>query len=45
MTVMNEKDFWARYGREAAISAIAVIVEEGPPIKRVWCMTHLTMCC
>ena len=34
MTVMSEKDFWARYGREAAISAIAVIVEEGPPIKR-----------
>ena len=34
MTVMGEKDFWARYGREAAISAIAVIVEEGPPVKR-----------
>ena len=34
MTVMNEKDFWARYGKEAAISAIAMIVEEGPPIKR-----------
>ena len=34
MTVMDEKDFWARYGREAAISAIAVIVEEGPPVKR-----------
>ena len=34
MAVMSEKDFWARYGKEAAISAIAVIVEEGPPMKR-----------
>ena len=34
MAVMSEKDFWARYGKKAAISAIAVIVEEGPPVKR-----------
>ena len=34
MEVMSEKDFWTRYGKEAAVSAIAVIVDEGPPIKR-----------
>ena len=34
MIRMDEADFWARYGEEAAISAIAVIVEEGPPVKK-----------
>ncbi|CAE7943858.1 unnamed protein product, partial [Symbiodinium necroappetens] len=34
MIKMREADFWAEYGDEAAISAIAVIVEEGPPAKR-----------
>ncbi|CAE7852964.1 unnamed protein product, partial [Symbiodinium microadriaticum] len=34
MIRMDEADFWAKYGEEAAISAIAVIVEEGPPVKK-----------
>ncbi|CAE7930137.1 unnamed protein product, partial [Symbiodinium sp. KB8] len=34
MIRMDESDFWAKYGEEAAISAIAVIVEEGPPVKK-----------
>ncbi|CAE7172795.1 unnamed protein product, partial [Symbiodinium necroappetens] len=34
MIKMEEGDFWAKYGEEAAISAIAVIVEEGPPVKK-----------
>ena len=34
MIKMEEGDFWAKYGEEAAISAIAVIVEEGPPLKK-----------
>ena len=46
MTVVGEEDFWAQYGREAAISAIAVIYRRrAPRSSGVWCMTHLTMCC
>ncbi|CAE7451815.1 unnamed protein product, partial [Symbiodinium sp. CCMP2456] len=34
MIRMKEADFWAKYGDEAAVSAIAVIVEERPPVKK-----------
>ena len=34
MLKLDEDAFWRRYGDEAALSAIAVLVDEGPPQKK-----------
>ena len=45
MLKLDEDTFWRRYGDEAALSAIAVLVDEGPPRRRGSSMTRLTRSC
>ena len=43
MLKLDEDAFWGKYGDEAALSAIAVLVDEGPPLRRRGSsMTRLT---